>query len=226
MLAADQSRDVLRRLFQQRRIADLDVLFKTLRTESPMSVFHRLSDLGYLTSYSHARRYYTLEEIPDFDSNGLWQCQGVLFSKQGTLKATVEHMVNIAAAGHTQIELRSRVRVHVHNTLLNLVKGKRIGRELLRGVFLYVSADAARAVMQVTCRQQQQIVAPPAARDAGHPLVIEVLLDVIHGADLVSDPADIVARLVARGIEVTRDQVDVIFHQHGLKKTPGPRSRS
>ena len=81
VLAADQSRDVLRRLFQQRRIADLDVLFKTLRTESPMSVFHRLSDLGYLTSYSHARRYYTLEEIPDFDSNGLWQCQGVLFSK-------------------------------------------------------------------------------------------------------------------------------------------------
>ena len=81
MLAADQSRDVLRRLFQQRRIADLDVLFKTLRTESPMSVFRRLSDLGYLTSYSHARRYYTLEEIPDFDSNGLWQCQGVLFSK-------------------------------------------------------------------------------------------------------------------------------------------------
>jgi len=117
-------------------------------------------------------------------------------------------MVNIAAAGHTQIELRSRVRVHVHNTLLNLVKGKRIGRELLWGVFLYVSADAARAVMQVTCRQQQQIVAPPAARDAGHPLVIEVLLEVIHGADLVSDPADIVARLVARGIEVTRDQVD------------------
>lgn len=226
MLAADQSRDVLRRLFQQRRIVDLDVLFKTLRTESPMSVFRRLSDLGYLTSYSHARRYYTLEEIPDFDSNGLWQCQGVLFSKQGTLKATVEHMVNIADAGHTQIELRSRVRVHVHNTLLNLVKGKQIGRELLRGVFLYVSADAARAAMQVTFRQQQQIVAPPAARDAGHPLVIDVLLEVIHGADLVSDPADIVARLVARGIEVTRDQVDVIFHQHGLKKTPGPRSRS
>jgi len=225
VLSPDHSRDVLRRLFQQRRIADLDLLFKSLRTGSTMSVFRRLSDLGYLTSYSHARRYYTLDDIPDFDSNGLWQYQGVFFSRHGTLKATVAYLVDIADAGHTPKELRSRVRVHVHNTLLNLVKGKLIGRALVRGRFLYVSADAARAAMQVTRRQQQQSVAPSPARDAGRPLVIEVLLEIIHGADLVSDPVDVIARLLARGVEVTREQVDVIFQQHGLKKTRARRSR-
>lgn len=227
MLSPEQSREAIRKLFRQGRIGDLDILFKTLQTTSPMSVFRRLSGLGYLTSYSHARRFYTLDEIPVFDENGLWQYQGVFFSKHGTLKATVAHMVEIADAGHSHRELRSRLRVHVHNTLLDLVRSKRIGRELLRGLFVYVSPDAAHAALQVACRQRlQQTVVPQPVRGVVQPLVVEVLLEIIHGAQLVSDPADIVARLLSRGIEATLDQVNAVFQEHGLKKTHARRSRS
>jgi hypothetical protein len=226
LLSIEQSRVALRKLFRQRRIVDLPLLFKTLQTDSPMSVYRRLSPLGYISSYSHNGRFYTLDDVPEFDVDGLWQYQGVFFSRHGTLKSTTAHLVEEAEAGRTNKELEAALRVRVHNTLLDLVKGKRIGRELLRGLFLYVSPDRGRAAVQVARREQLQRVVPQPAREAGRPLVVEVLLEIIHGARLVTDPADILARLLARGVEVTREQVDAIFQQHGLKKTRVPRSRS
>jgi hypothetical protein len=226
VLSPERSRRALRLLFQRRRIADLPLLMHALQTDWSMNVFRRLRPLGYLTSYNHAGRYYTLEDIPDFDPGGLWQYQGVLFSKHGTLKATTAHLVETADAGRTHQELEAVLRVRVHNTLLDLVRVKRIGRELFQGVFLYVSAEPTRAAAQVSRRQQLQVVALPQPRDVGWPVIIEVLLEIIHGADVVSDPTDVVARLLARGIEVTREQVDDIYHQHGLKKTSARRSRS
>lgn len=225
MLSPELSRQALRRLFRQRRIADLGVLFTTLRTDSAMSVFRRLRDLGYRTSYSHARRYYTLEDIPEFDDSGLWQYQGVFFSKFGTLKDTLAHMVEASDAGHTHRELRARLRVHIHNTLLDLVNIKRVGRELLDGLFLYVSAEQERAATQVARRRQQSAAVVQAAHVLGPTLEIAVLLEVIHGARLIADPAKVAETLAGKGVRVSRDEVEAIFYKHGLKKTPRSRSR-
>lgn len=226
MLSPEHSRRALRLLFRQRRIADLPLLLRTLQTDWSMNVFRRMRPLGYVTSYNHAGRYYTLDGVPDFDEDGLWRYQGVFFSKHGTLKATTAHLVEAGEAGRTHMELVDIVRVRVHNTLLELVKAKRIGRELFRGVFLYVSGDSARAAVQVARREQLRSSAPRRVGEAGQPLVIEILLEVIRGARVVAEPADVAARLQARGIEATVDHVYSVFQQHGLKKTLAPRSPS
>lgn len=226
MLSVEQSRVALRKLFRQRRIVDLPVLFKALQTDSPMSVYRRLSPISYVSSYSHNGRFYTLDDIPEFDSNGLWQYQGVFFSRHGTLMCTTAHLVETAEAGRTHKELEAALRVRVHNTLLDLVKGKRIGRELLDGLFLYVSAERERAAAQVSRRRQKPAAVAQAAVLSGQSLEIAVLLEVIHGARLIPDAAQIVERLAGKGVGVARDQVEAIFHKHGLKKTPASRSRS
>ena len=226
MLSIEQSRVALRKVFRQRRIVDLPVLFKALQTDAPMSVYRRLSPLGYISSYSHNGRFYTLDDIPKFDSNGLWQYQGVFFSRHGTLMSTTVHLVESAEAGRTHKELVDALRVRVHNTLLDLVKGKRIGRELLDGLFLYVSAERQRAAAQVSRRRQKPAAVVQAGVLAGQSLEIAVLLEVIHGARLIPEPAQVVERLAGKGVGVGRDQVEAIFHKHGLKKTPGSRSRS
>lgn len=144
MLTPPNSIEALTGLFRSRPVADLTMLCATLETESRMSVFRRLSAVGFLSSYSHAGQYYTLREIPLFDRDGLWGYQGVYFSRYGSLKSTLAHLVDGADAGSTQHELQVRLRVRVHNTLLTLVQEKRIGREPLAGQYLYVSADAGR----------------------------------------------------------------------------------
>lgn len=225
MLSPEQSRVALGRLFRQRRVVDLAVLFQALQTDAPRSVFRRLSLLGYLSSYNHNGRYYTLDDIPDFDAHGVWQYQGVFFSRSGTLNATITHLVGVAEGGHTHTELEAVLRVRVHNMLLDLVKRGRIGRELLDGLYLYVSAEQERAAAQVSRRRQKQAVVAQAAVLSGQSLEIAVLLEVIHGARLIPDPAQIVERLAGKNVRVARDQVEAIFHKHGLKKKPGHRSR-
>ena len=153
MLSPHDSRESLSDLFARRRIVDIKLLFDSLRTGSRMSVFRRLSDLGYLTSYSHTGRYYTLVDVPDFDADGLWQYQGVLFSRRGSLKPTVEHLVRSSETGRTHEELHLRLRVRVHNALLYLVRQGRIARATLGTMYLYVSGDSETAAKQMTRRR-------------------------------------------------------------------------
>ena len=226
MLSPEESRVALRKLFQQRRVVDLPLLFKTLRTDAPRSVFRRLSLVDYVSSYNQNGRYYTLSDIPEFDAHGLWQHQGIFFSKHGTLKATITNLVELSDSGHTHGELEVVVRVRVHNMLLELVKGGRIGREVLDGLFLYVSAAPERATAQVARRRQKLAAVAQAVLVSGPSLEIAVLVEVIHGARLIPDPEQIVGRLAGKGVQVALDQVEAIFHRHGLKKTPRSRTRS
>ena len=224
MLSVDESRQELAAFFRRQAVTDLQALCKILKTEVRMSVFRRLSAMGYFSSFTHSGRYYTLRDIPQFDHDGLWYCQGVGFSQYGSLKSTVAHMVAEADAGRTHFELHARLRVRVHNTLLDLVHGKQIGRELFAGEYLYVSADAERAGKQIASRGRQReglaVVAP-----LQPPLVIEVLLELVQGAKALPAPELVAARLSARGLTLTLEQIEAVFAKYGVKKTTPSRSR-
>jgi len=225
MLTATDSIEALTALFRSRPVADLATLFATLDTKSRMSVFRRLSAVGYLTSYSHAGRFYTLRSLPTFDRDGLWCHQGVCFSRHGSLKSTVPYIVANADAGRTQLELQVRLRVRVHNTLLDLVQEKRIGRETWAAQYLYVSSDAARAAAQLALRRKQSGMASGAAVEVTASAVIDVLLDLVRSAGVQVDASRVAERLNARGIAVSPEQVEDIFSRHGVKKTARSRSK-
>jgi len=148
MLAKNASIQALRGLFRKRLVADLDVLFDALDTRSRMSVFRRLKEIGYISSYTHTGRYYTLADIPEFDDCGLWRHQTVGFSRCGTLRATVAHRIEDADTGCTHAELEGLLRVRVYNTLLRLVHAREIHREAIGGSYVYVSIDEERASRQ------------------------------------------------------------------------------
>ncbi len=229
MRPSDEARQALTRLLRRQKIAALDQLFAALGTRSRMTVFRRLSQVGYLSSYSHAGRYYTLRDVPQFDQDGLWQHGGVLFSRDGTLTATVVRLVQQAEAGQFHRELQLRVRLRVHNTLANLVASHRLGRVPIAGEYLYVSAHRERAAAQ-RARRAQLGPPPEAAPTPLEPaVVIEVLVEIIHGAVVRLDASHVAARLVARGVAVTVAQVEEVFRRHAVvKKTApshSPRSR-
>jgi hypothetical protein len=215
LLSATESAEALSSLFAREPVVDLHALFKTLQTTSRMSVFRRLSSLGYLSSYSHAGRFYTLEKIPDFDRDGLWQRQGVLFSRHGTLKETTLQLVEGSEDGRTHQELRDRLRTRVQNTLLELVREKRISREPFESIFLYLSANEACARAQRARRQQPQ---QRSVSEVEPFLVVEILLEVVRSASRIPTASVVAARLAARGLQVAPEVVAAVFDQHGLEK--------
>lgn len=160
----------LQSFLHSEKIATLEQLKAALDTTGTMTVFRRLKALGYLSSYSHRGKYYTLQEIPQFDEQGLWSHHWVWFSKYGNLVATVKEFVEEATAGWTAQELERIVHVEVKRPLRQLYQGKAIHREKLSGVYTYFSASRGKRRSQLLMREQS-------AADAaiGLPTQIEVL---------------------------------------------------
>lgn len=220
MLDPLQAKNALRKLFRRTPVVELDALFETLETRSRMSVFRRMKEAGYLSSYTHSGRFYTLREVPQFDAAGLWRHRDVGFSRAGTLKATVAEAVEQSPVGRTHAELQEILRVRVFNTLLELVRAEKVRREALasRGA-LYVSADKTRASEQL----QRRLKA--GSTMTASTLVIEVLLELLHGAAVEARPVEVAQRLSARGLSIPVEQVREVFERYGLGEKKGARSQ-
>ena len=222
MLNTSASPKALKMLFRRLKVVDIDKLSQTLQTKSRMSIFRRLKEIGYFSSYTHTGRYYTLAHIPQFDDYGLWFYQGIGFSRYDTLKATTTELVNSAITGLTHTELNHILRIQVHNTLLTLVREARIGREHFKKAFLYVNAKPDKATEQILRRQKQLTVLPKQVDPIPVTTIIEVLIEAVHAGRVRIRPTLIANRLSIRGVPITVKQVEKIFVQYGIateKKT-------
>jgi hypothetical protein len=147
------SADVLRRFLRKNRIATLPQLRQLLGTEADITVFRKLKELSYRTSYSHRGSFYTLDEIAAFDEQGLWSFNCVWFSRHGTLVATAEDFVRRSGAGWFAAELEELLHVPVKEPLLQLVGQGRIVRQSVSGLYLYCAVDSRTRQRQLLARQ-------------------------------------------------------------------------
>ena len=139
MRTIEYSADRLREGFRSRRVLTLPEMIEILDAPSKMTVFRKLRQLNYRASYSHAGKYYILDELGRWDADGLWVYQGIRFSRHGTLLATLLHLIDTSPSGQFAEELEQRVAVRVHNTLSTLYRRGQVGRQQIGGAFLYVS---------------------------------------------------------------------------------------
>jgi hypothetical protein len=131
----------LREFFKVNIIATMKQLKAVLGTAVDMTVYRKLRLLSYLTSYSHHGKYYTLRELARFDSLGLWKHEDARFSKYRTLINTAQALVSLAEKGYTLSELRQVVGCEVKETLLALIRQRRIHREVIDGQYVYFAAS-------------------------------------------------------------------------------------
>ena len=149
--------NAIRILLKKQEIATLDELKVALGTNAPATVFRKLRELGYCTSYSHGGRYYTLDEIIRFSAQGLWSFDSVWFSRHGTLLGTLESFIDSSEAGYYSGELKERLHVEVNTSLLKLFNQSRVTREKVLGLYLYCSADPLVHQRQVANRKANSV---------------------------------------------------------------------
>lgn len=140
-------------LFMSQKFAVMAELKEALGTRSSATVFRRLAELSYRTSYSNRGKYYTLDSIADYNEWGLWGYRSVFFSQYGTLIATAEALVGGSEAGFFVPELESLLHVEVKGALLKLVRQQRLARIKARGRYLYCSPDPSRQRQQLLARR-------------------------------------------------------------------------
>lgn len=205
--------DMLRDLFIKNIVLDVGDVMKAVGATTRMTAYKYMKQLDYLSSYTHAGRYYTLKNIPVFDEDGLWHFDDIGFSKYGTLKETIIHLVNGSKNGKTNSELEKQQRIYVQNALLSLVKARKIRREERNGVYVYFSPDPEISNTQM--RRRNEIGSTKRLPDW---IVAEILIEAIRSSTEKPCIDKIVMRLSNRGSLITRKQVEQVFEEHGLKK--------
>lgn len=170
------SADVLRQFLRRNRIATLPQLKHLLGTEADITVFRKLKELSYRTSYSHRGSFYTLDEIATFDAQGLWSFDSVWFSRHGTLVATTEDRVTQSEAGYFASELEAVLHVPVKEPLLQLVAQGRIARQSVSGLYLYCAGNPRTRQQQLRARQSLPDSATAVPEDERRRRLVQSLL--------------------------------------------------
>ena len=144
---------VLKGFLEQHKIATLDQVKVALADPARCTVFRKLKELEYLSSYSHRGKYYTLRSIARFDARGLWSCRSVWFSRFGNLVNTAEALVHASEAGYTAAELKDVLHIKTKHALTQLSRSGRLQREPFDSVYVYLSGQSQVADQQRKARK-------------------------------------------------------------------------
>lgn len=213
----DTRSDVLRSRFNKCSVFTINELSKAVGVTG-RTICRDLKAIGYLSSFSHAGKHYTLLSVPVFNAYGLWFYRDIGFSKHGTLRATIVVLIRESPSGYTHEEFQAILRLKVHNTLHDLVRDRLIGRVQLDAVFLYVALDANVSRQQVERRKTVLPMPPPSTDDRTLDLasVVEILLIVIHKRQ--ASVSQIRSILGTKSVIVSDREVGEVLERYGLKK--------
>jgi hypothetical protein len=207
-------------IFKTHQVVDMKILQTQLNNRSTRSVFRDLENEGYYSSFSHFGKYYTLKKIPQFNTEGLWFYQNIGFSKYGTLKNTLAHLIKNSDSGKTHDVLRQQLHIRVQNSLLNLVREGKIIRRKIDGDYVYFSNSEKFSEKQISLREEYVLAATLA--DISDWIVIQILASIIRTSVSGNiESSKIVSELQLKKITVTKNQVDYVLSKLDLKKTLG-----
>jgi hypothetical protein len=156
MRTAQYHTQTLETLFGREKVLTLDAMKQALGTTAKMTVFRKLRALSYRASYSHAGKYYTLDEIAEYDRHGLWNYRRIYFSKHGSLLNTIEALVCTSKSGYFAHELQELLQVRVHAPLLKLTASGHLRRENLAPGYLYLCPQTWKSQLK---RRKQMLKA-------------------------------------------------------------------
>jgi len=208
--------DRLVQLFTAHPVVELATIRDALGGVSSMTAFRHLKRLGYRCSYNHKGRYYARHQLARYDRFGLWSVDDIHFSVDGTLRKTVRRLVEQANVGATHQELQARLRVRVHNTVLDLLRNQEVARERLQQLYVYLHADARLRALQLQHRHELLSRAQRSAleRSLTDQLIIEVLLTLLRHPG--ADQAQVARHLRGHSPPIPIEQVGVVFTRYDL----------
>lgn len=140
-------------LLQKLKIVTMADMKGALGTSVDMTIFRKLREVEYCTSYSHRGKYYALQAVAEFDERGLWSYREVHFSQAGSLIDTAEHFVVASSRGFVASELSSELLVETKEALLKLVRLGRLARQSLSGVMVYCAPNPEKRSQQLLNRR-------------------------------------------------------------------------
>ena len=213
MLSKSNPSNTLLDLFEKQPCWMIEPLAAKMQYSLP-SVRRFLLEVGYYSSFSHNGRWYTLRSIPRFSRDGLWFYNDIGFSRAGSLTNTLIDLTTRSRAGMTAEQLGEKLRRRCHSVLVHLCRRGSLQRMKTGRSYVYLAADPQTADIQ-----RQTITSP---ESAGTQLPAEIaLLILVEFIKCPSYSFEQLAKAISnrKKVIVEARQIQMLFEQHGLKKT-------
>jgi len=204
------------RTFARLKIITIDQLINLLQC-SVITVRRRLKKWNTYTSINQNGRFYTLPQTPDFNENGLWRYESILFSKHGNLKQTIIALIRQSQTGLSAGEIAQLVDLSPSSSFFTAIhKTPGISREKYQSRFVYFSDSPERYHRQ----KQERILSRSGSADwptDAQAVVILVELIKHPGTDI----EQLASKVARRGWRVEPFIIEAFLRRHDLlKKTP------
>ena len=209
--------DVLRR-FQQIKVLTVEQLVDLLES-SVITARRYLKKWEAYTSVNKNGRYYTVPGIPQFDHNGIWRYQTVLFSKYGNLKQTIIQLARRSEAGLSARQIAQIVEIPPNSSMFSQFQDvPGIRREKHEGHYLYFSDD-----YETYQRQKSALYQPEAAaRLPSDEEAVLILVQYIKHPHI--DIEELSERVARQGKAIDPSVIRGFLEHHDLvKKIPDTR---
>lgn len=201
-------------LFSDQPCWQLETLAKHLKY-STRSIQRFLSQVGYHRSFTHNGKWYTLHRIPRFNHDGLWFSDHIGFSKVGNLNNTLIKMTTSSCAGLTAEALGEKLHTRCHTLLVQLYRRGKLQREKIGRSYVYLAADPHIAESQRQALAGQNLPATPVPME----IVVWVFVEFIQNPQASFEQLAAILK-TNRQVTITARQIQRVFTQYGVKKTP------
>ena len=209
---ANASEEIVFSTFHTKKILTIEELSE-LQQCSHITSRRRLKQWQALTSYNQNNRYYTLPTIPVFNKEGLWHYRGVFFSKQGTCKQTVIHLVQRSKKGLSNTELSKVLGENPNSLLAHFKEIPGITKERHGRDIVYFSSEKERYKQQKRNRIPSKPTATELPQDA---LAIIILVELIQHPGMSID--ELTAQLQGKGYAIKAESIVALFKKQGIDK--------
>jgi hypothetical protein len=217
MASKMKPQEQIRTLFDHQPCWTIDQLNQTL-DYSTISIRRFLKQLGYVTSFTHNSKWYTLDSIPSFNNNGIWFCDDIGFSRYGNLKQSILHHIDKSPQGLSARQLADIFSITCHAILNHMYKSATIERVKETSDFIYISVDPNKKDQQLIQLKSVQPIDPTYQKLSAHSAVY-VLVEYIKKPQ--ASFAQLSKAVAKKQIIATPDAIARFFDEHDLlsKKT-------
>lgn len=201
------------RIFRRLKVVTIDQLVNLAQC-SVITVRRRLKKWNTYTSINQNGRYYTLPQIPEFDDNGLWRYQSILFSKYGNLKQTIIYLIRQSQTGLSAGEIAQVVDLSPSSSFFTQIhKTSGISREKHQGRFVYFSDSPECYRWQ---KEQRTLSRPGAIDWPTDAQAVVILVEFIKHPGI--DSKQLAAKVTDQGWPVEPGIIEAFLRSHDLLK--------
>jgi hypothetical protein len=200
--------------FKKKIVMILEQIMQSLNCSAP-TARRRLKELETYTSYNKNGRYYVLPDIPKFNQHGIWNYEGIYFSKYGTLKNTVIHIIKNSECGLTSAEIENIVDIPAKSFLSHFQNEPELIREQIGKKYIYFSSDKKILKVQkhkcFELSDKNKLIKLPNNIEA-----IAILVNRIKYPQL--DITQLSEKLRKNNIIISAETIQLFFEKNGILK--------